>query len=146
MTNFWKRWPNKHPEYPHPKSSTEPTNIRNRLTGSQHLFARRASKEVLSKILFISGIVFLSIYCIFAVKELKRGPEGGLSLSTKSRHLPLRKQFRHDSPGKSYRQSLWRLLCFYGCTSIAVIQYCTFDQSSDSLLSYKLMPERWRRS
>ena len=37
----------------------------------------------------------------FAPKELKREPEGGLSFSAKSCHLPLRKQFNHDSPGKS---------------------------------------------
>ena len=75
------------------------------------------------------AICFTNISCIFAPKELKRGLEGGISLSTKSRHLPLRKQFHHDSSGKSYKQSLLRLLCFYGCTSIAVIQYCTFESS-----------------
>ena len=75
------------------------------------------------------AICFTNISCIFAPKELKRGSEGGISLSTKSRHLPLRKQFHHDSSGKSYKQSLLRLLCFYGCTSIAVIQYCTFESS-----------------
>ena len=69
---------------------------------------------------------FTNISCIFAPKELKRGSEGGISLSTKSRHLPLRKQFHHDSSGKSYKQSLLRLLCFYGCTSIAVILCCLF--------------------
>jgi hypothetical protein len=33
--------------------------------------------------------------------EVRREPGGGISLSAKSRHLPLRKQSRHDSMGKS---------------------------------------------
>ena len=51
------------------------------------------------------AICFTNISCIFAPKELKRGLEGGISLSTKSRHLPLRKQFHHDSSG-NYTSSL----------------------------------------
>jgi hypothetical protein len=43
----------------------------------------------------------------FALKELKRGKEGGISPSTKPRHLPLRKQFHHDSSG-NYTSSLNR--------------------------------------
>ena len=64
----------------------------------------------------------------FAGKGIKREPDGGLSYSTKSWHLPLRKQFRHEPSGK-YISSLNEAAYFLTYASIAVIQYCTLVPS-----------------
>ena len=49
---------------------------------------------------FPSDICCYLKFSYLCSEVVKRGSEGGLSLSTKSRHLPLRKQFHHDSSGK----------------------------------------------
>ena len=57
-------------------------------TSRQHLYLQEEVFRCFNKI------------STFVAKEVKRSQEGGLSLSTKSRHLPLRKQFHYESPGK----------------------------------------------